>query len=134
MVEAEGVLATREQEVANTEVELDTLERRLADERAAVVDQDARVQALYATIEAVELQIPPESRQRGAAGAQAATPQLLTQQLMQVQATLHQLQPGDFSAEAKAAITWSLQTLDAQGVAADQARRERRAQEAERQA
>jgi chromosome segregation ATPase len=67
---AEGELARREQAVASTELELDHLDFRLAEERAAVVDQEARVRDLHATIEAVELQVPPVARPHGAQGAQ----------------------------------------------------------------
>jgi hypothetical protein len=129
LTEAEDELEKRERAVANTELEIDHLEFRLRDEREAVVDQDARVRSLHHTIEAVELQIPPDASQTGGQGPPVATPEVLTQHLMQVQAIIYQLQGGDLGEEAKAAVVRNLQMLDALGASAARARRERQAQE-----
>ena len=121
--EAEKERVERENAVAVTEEEIYNLERRLHDERAAIADVISRLETLDYVIEQVELQIPPEQ------GADTeATPQRLTQQLMQVQQTLLQLQGGYLPAEVNATVMGCLTLLDNQGAALDRDRREREAQ------
>ncbi len=121
--DAEKERIVRENAVAITEEEIYTLECRLHDERAAVTDVTARLETLDYVIEQVELQIPPEGGEEP-----EATPRRLTQELMQVQRTMLQLQGGDLPAEVNASILGCLHLLDNQGVALDRGRREREAQ------
>ena len=124
--EAEQELADKEREVAVTEQQVYDLECELHQQRDAVVGVRARLETLDRVIEQVELQIPPE----GWTPATDVTPKAVTQQLMQVQHSLLQLQGGDLPVDVFANMQYCLRVLDSYGATLDQARREREAQEA----
>jgi hypothetical protein len=124
--EAEKELAEQERAVAKTEQQVYDLECRLHQERDEVVGIQARLESLDRVIEQVELELPPE----GWAQEAEVTPKGVTQQLMQVQRSLIQLQGGDLPGDVFANMQYCLRVLDSYGEALDRDRREREAQEA----
>ena len=127
--EAERQRLERQEAVDKTEQEIYALECRLHDERADVTDVLSRLEVLDASIDQVELLIPPAA-EAGGPSSEAGPPRLqaFTQHLMQAQMMLTQLHGGDLPTEFNGNVQGVLTWLDQCGGALDRGRRDKEAQ------